>query len=201
MMMNKTRGRGRPSAATGARDAILDVARARFLADGYARVSLRSIASAAGVDVALISYHFASKRGLFAASMRLPANPPDILAQALAAPLPAVPERIVRAVVATWDDPERGGALRALAQAAITDDEVGRLFREMAEREMITRIAERLGGADAPRRAAVAASQLAGLIFMRYVLRLEPLASMTADELVARMAPTLRAALAGPPKR
>lgn len=200
-MMNKPRGRGRPSGATGARDAILVVARARFLADGYNRVTLRSIADQAGVDVALISYHFGSKHGLFGASMYLPANPPDILAQALTGPLATVPERIVRAVVSTWDDPERGGALRALAQAALTDPDVGRLFREMAEREMITRIAERIGGADAPRRAAVAASQLAGLIFMRYVLRLEPLASMTADELAARLAPTLRAALAGPPRR
>jgi hypothetical protein len=42
---------------------------------------------------------------------------------------------------------------------------------------------------------------MAGLIFFRYVLRIEPLVSMTVDELVARMTPPLRAALAGPSRR
>jgi DNA-binding transcriptional ArsR family regulator len=112
-----------------------------------------------------------------------------------------LPERLIRTVLAAWDDPERGAALRALAEAAIQDPEVARLFREMAEREMIGRLAERIGGADAARRAALAASEMAGLIFFRYVLRIEPLVSMTVDELVARMTPPLRAALAGPSRR
>jgi hypothetical protein len=133
--------------------------------------------------------------------MQLPANPPEVLAAALAGPLNTLPERLVRTVLATWDDPVRGGALRTFAAAAISDPDVARLFREMAEREMVSRIAERLGGADAARRASVAASQIAGLIFMRYVICLEPLASMSADELTARMAPALRAALAGAPRR
>ncbi len=56
-------------------------------------------------------------------------------------------------------------------------------------------IAEYLGGADADGRAGVAASQIAGLVFMRHVLRAEPMASMPAGEVVARVAPALRAAL------
>jgi AcrR family transcriptional regulator len=199
--MNKGRGRGRPRNPTGAREQILDVARRRFLAEGYARVSLRSIAEEAGVDVALISYHFGSKNGLFGAAMQLPVSPPQILATALTGPLTGLPERLIRTVVATWDDPVRGAALRALAEAAIRDPDVARLFREMAEREMIGRIADRLGGADAARRGAVAASQIAGLIFLRYVLQLEPIASMSADELVERIAPALGAALVGPRRR
>ena len=201
--MNKGRPRGRPSQDTGSKERILAVARQRFLAEGYDRVTLRSIAQEAGVDVALISYHYGSKRGLFGAALELPANPPEIIAEVLKGPLNTLPERLVGTVVAAWDDPDRGPALRALAHGALFDPEVSRLFREMAEREMVGRIAERLGGPDASRRAAVAASQIAGLIFLRYVLRLEPLASMPADELVARVAPPLRAALAGPsrPKR
>ena len=196
--MNKTRGRGRPSGRTQTRAEILAVGRRRFLAEGYDRVTMRSIADEAGVDAALLSYHFGSKKGLFGAAMQLPANPPEILAAALAGPLDTMPARLVRTVVSTWDDPERGAALRTFAQAAITDPDVARLFREMAEREMIGRIAERLGGPDATRRAAVAASQMAGMIFMRYVLALEPLASMPIDELTGRMTPALAAALTGP---
>jgi AcrR family transcriptional regulator len=194
--MNKPRPRGRPRQDTGSKELILAVARRRFLAEGYDRVTLRSIADEAGVDVALVSYHYGSKRGLFGAALELPANPPELLAEALAGPVNTLPERLLRTVLAAWDDPQRGAALRTLAGAALVDPEVSRLFREMAEREMIGRIAERLGGADASRRAALAASQVAGMIFLRYVLRLEPLASLPADELVARMSPPLRAALA-----
>jgi AcrR family transcriptional regulator len=199
--MNKPRGRGRPPGRTETRSEILEVARARFLREGYDRVTLRSIAREAGVDAALISYHFGSKRGLFGAAMQLPANPPEILAAVLPGPLDTLPERLLRAVLAAWDDPDRSAALRTFARAALFDPDVARLFREMAEREMISRIAERLHTADASRRAAVAASQIAGLIFVRYVLCIEPLASMPTDELIARSAPALRVALAGPPRR
>jgi AcrR family transcriptional regulator len=200
-MMNKGRPRGRPREETGSKEAILAVARRRFLAEGYDRVTLRSIAQEAGVDVALVSYHYGSKRGLFGAALELPANPPEIIAEVLKGTMDTLPERLLRTVVGVWGDPERGPALRTLAHAAMFDPDVSRLFREMAEREMVGRIAERLGGPDASTRAAVAASQIAGLIFLRYVLRLEPLASLPVDELVARMAPPLRSALAGPPRR
>jgi AcrR family transcriptional regulator len=196
-MMNNGRGRGRPAGRTETRADILAVARRRFLADGYDHVTMRSVAAEAGVDAALISYHFGSKRGLFGAAMELPANPPEILAAALEGPLNTLPERVIRAVAGAWEHPERGPALRTLAMAAIGNAEVSRLFREVIEREMIGRIAERLGTADASGRAAIAGSQIGGMIFLRYVLRVEPLASMPTDELVARMAPTMRAALAG----
>ncbi len=197
-MMNKSRGRGRPRGRTETRTQIVEVARRRFLADGYDRVTMRSVAEEAGVDAALISYHFGSKHGLFGACMELPANPADMLASALAGPLQSLPERLVRTIVTTWDDAERGPALRAFAEAATREPEVARLFREMAEREMIAKIAERLGGPDATRRAGMAVSQMAGLIFTRYVIGIEPLASMPVDELIARLTPPLRAALAGP---
>jgi AcrR family transcriptional regulator len=196
--MNKRRGRGRPRGTTSTRTDILDVARRRFLAEGYDSVTLRSIAQDAGVDVALISYHFGSKKGLLGAALSLTANPAELLAREVAGPLNSLPERIVHTVVAAWEDPEVGGSLRAVLEAAVRDPDIARLFREMIEREMLTRIADRIAGPDAARRAAVAVSQIAGLVMARYVLAVEPLASMPAEELAARMAPGLRAALVGP---
>lgn len=195
--MNK-RGRGRPAGPSETRTEILAVARRRFLADGYDSVSLRSIAQEAGVDVALISYHFGSKKGLFGATMALTANPAELLARELDGPLNSLPERIVRAVIGAWDEPETGGSLRAFMRAALQDPDVARVFREVLEREVIGRMAERIDGADATRRASMAASQIAGMLIARYMLGVEPLASMSVDELAARMAPALRAALAGP---
>jgi len=193
-VLNK-RGRGRPAGESTARADILEVARRRFLAEGYAGVSLRSIAAQAGVDPALISYHFGSKSGLFGACLDLAANPPQILARVLEGPVETLPERLIATVVHVWDDPATGAPLRMVAKEAVNDAETGRLFREMLEREMLGRIADHLGGRHARQRAAAAGSQLAGLIVLRYVLRAEPLASMTPDELVRHLTPTLRAAL------
>jgi AcrR family transcriptional regulator len=195
--MNK-RSRGRPPGPSKTRAEILAVARRRFLADGYDAVSLRSIAQEAGVDVALIGYHFGSKKGLFGATMALAANPAELLARELDGPLNSLPERLVRAVVAAWDEPEIGGSLRTFMQAAVQNPDVARVFREVLEREVVGRIAERIGGADGTRRASVAASQIAGMLMARYMIGIEPLASMSPGEIAERMAPALRAALAAP---
>ena len=42
------------------------------------------------------------------------------------------------------------------------------------------------------------ASQMVGLVMLRYVLEFEPLASMPADQVVATYAPTLQRYLEGP---
>ena len=47
------------------KDRILDAAEMLFAAHGFEAVTMRKIAASADVDVALASYHFGSKRGLF----------------------------------------------------------------------------------------------------------------------------------------
>jgi AcrR family transcriptional regulator len=200
-MMNKApagTGRGRRRGKPETRAAVLEVARRRFLAEGYQAVTLRSIAAEAGVDVALVSYFFGSKKGLFGAALALPANPPEVLLQALPGDPATLPERVLTALLHVWDDPEQGGPLRVMVLAAVQDPELSRLLKEVLEREMIDRIAEHIGGADARFRAGAFATQLAGVVFARYLLRLDPVASMTVDELARHLAPGLRAALVGP---
>jgi AcrR family transcriptional regulator len=200
--MNKSRSRGRPKGTTSTKPDILAAARRRFLDDGYDRVTLRSVAADAGVDVALVSYYFGSKKGLFGAAMALEANPALLLAGELQGPLNSLPERVVRTVLRVWDDPDTGPSLRSFLEAIVRDPHVARTFREVIEQEMVPALADRLGGdAAATRRASVATSQLAGMILSRYVLRVEPMASMSHPELARHMAPGLRAALIGPTRR
>jgi AcrR family transcriptional regulator len=63
-----TRRRGRPKKGLEFdADALLDAAIACFAENGFDRASLRMIAERAGVDVALISYRYGSKLGLWTA--------------------------------------------------------------------------------------------------------------------------------------
>ncbi|WP_024935458.1 TetR/AcrR family transcriptional regulator [Actinomadura welshii] len=200
--MNKSgASRGRRRGSPDTREAILAVARRRFLADGYQPVTMRSIAAEAGVDAALISYFFGSKRGLFGAVLGLVANPPEVLAGALPGDPATLPERVLEALLTAWDDPEKGAPLVFLVRNAVQDPELTRLVRDLIEREIVGRIAEYAGGPEARARAAAFGTQLAGLIFVRYLIGVEPVASMPRDELIRHLAPGLRAALFRPRRR
>ncbi len=78
---------------------------------------MRSVAAEVGVDAALISYFFGSKKGLFGAALALSANPPEILAKALAGDPADLPERLLSALLRSWDDPESGAALRTMCSS------------------------------------------------------------------------------------
>ncbi|QVI20660.1 TetR family transcriptional regulator [Nocardia tengchongensis] len=198
--MNKSAPRGRRLGAPDTRSRILEIARRRFLAEGYTGVTMRSLAAEASVDAALISYFFGSKRGLFGAAMALSQHPAELLAQALPGDRAGLARRVLTALVTAWDDPDNGRALRALLLASTHDDNLSRLVQEMIERELITVLADHMGGTAARTRAGLIAAQALGLIHARYVLRLEPTASMPADELIDRLAPAMSIALLGPPR-
>lgn len=98
------------------------------------------------LGAALISDFLGSTRGLFGAALALSANPPEILLGALPGNPATLPERVLRALSQTWDDPEHGCPSRVMVSLVIGDPEVGRLLKEVLEREMIERIAEQVDG-------------------------------------------------------
>ena len=194
--MKKTTVRGRRPAGSGSREAVLEAARRQFLADGYQSVTMRSIAAEAGVDAALVSYYFGSKSALFGEAMRLAVNPPAVVDEVLRGDPADLPQRLLRALLTIWDDPETGGPLLTLVAAAGQDPALARLLRELFEREMVARVAKALGGdAAAKQRAGFVAVLMGGLVFTRYVLQIGPVASASIDEVVEMLAPALRAVL------
>jgi AcrR family transcriptional regulator len=193
--MNKKLGRGRRPGSPDTQEAIRQAARERFLRDGYQGVTMRAVAGDAGVDVALVSYYFGSKQGLFGAAMALPANPAELLAAELAGDPQTLPERLLRSLLFVWDAPESGAPLRALAANAASDPDLNRLVREVVGREIIDQLAAHLGASEARQRASAFATQIAGLIFSRYIFQFEPMASMSPDDIVDCLAPSLRLAL------
>jgi len=187
--MKQTRKRGPRQDGVQARESILDAARAQFAQHGYGGATLRAIATEAGVDVALVSYYFGSKSGLFVESLRLPVNPATIVDGLLAQGTDGFGERLVTTLLTVWDDPATGGPLVNVLRSASTQAD---LLREFVERQIVAHLAGAIETPDADLRAAAIASQVMGLLFLRYVLRVEPIASAAPAEVVALIGPTLQ---------
>jgi len=66
---------GRPPGPSDTRDRILASARELFARNGIDKTSIRAIASAAGVDAALVHHYFGTKQQLFVAAVRIPIDP------------------------------------------------------------------------------------------------------------------------------
>jgi len=195
--VSSSRPRGRRPGASDTRDTILAAARERFAAHGYDRTRIRDVAGDAGVDAALVHYFFKSKDGLFAEAMELPFRPAEVLGPVLAEGIDGLGERMVRRLLSVWDDPSNRAALLALLQGASTHPGAAQALREFIRREMIGRVAGAVR-ADRPElRANLVASQIVGLIFARYVVQVQPLAGLAAEEVVPLVGPTLQRYLDG----
>ncbi len=181
-----------------ARERILGVARELFAANGYAGTTIRAVAAAAGVDVALVPYYFGRKEQLFAASMAIPIRPDELLAAAFEAGIDQAGERVVRAFLGLWEDPASGPALLALLRSAATHEQSRRALSEFVSDGIVRHYAINIGGPDGARRGMLAAGQLIGVAMARHVIRVEPMVSWTFEELVADLAPTIQRYFTGP---
>jgi AcrR family transcriptional regulator len=144
----RTRAERRDDATADTRSAIVGAARGRLLADGYANLSTRRVADAAGVPLSQIHYHFGSKRQLILAvlaaeNVRLlhrqremfDAPEPlwvrwDLACDFLEADLDSGYVRILQEMIAAgWSDPEVAGAVRGMLAGWY------RLLADVARRE------------------------------------------------------------------
>lgn len=196
-MTTATPRTGRRPGNPGTRERILDAARRGFAETGFDRTSIRSIAAAADVDAALVHHYFGTKRALFLAAIAIPADPKVVLAGVVDGPVDELGERFLRAVLGVWESPHRG-ALLAAYRAALSGDSVG-VVRSFLTDIVLDEIGHRVDApaGSAPIRTALVASQLAGLLISRYLLELDPLATLDTDEVVALLAPTLQRYLTG----
>lgn len=185
--------RGRRPAGADTRGRILEAARGEFADRGYDAASLRGIARTAGVDPALVHHYFEGKADLFAEAVVLArVHPGRVVDGVLDGPVDALGERLVRAFLGVWDEPEHRERFVALARAAMTNEQVGTLVRQFVSAEIVGRVTAHTGVADPQLRGALAAAQIFGLGTMRYVLRLPPLVDASHDEVVAWLGPTLQ---------
>ena len=187
------RRRGRPrKGESDARDRILAAATDEFGEHGYDASTTRAIAGRAGVDPALLHHHFGTKADLFAASIGAPLRPDLAVPEILTGPREQTGERLVAYVLAMWDSPTVGPRALVMLRTSLASKRATPLLAGFLRRELLDKVAAGLDAPDAGLRADLAASQIAGLIIARYVLRLPDLVAAPTDVLVARVGATVQ---------
>ena len=177
---------------------MLAAAREAFAERGFDGATIRGIATAAGVDPALVHHYFGNKDKLFLAAVDAPADPADLLPTVLAAPRDQLGAAVVHMLLHVWDGPARPAGL-ALIRSAVSNEWTAKLLREFLVSRVLRKVVSTLGFDPDVRaaRASLVASQLIGLVMTRYVLKLEPLASASHDSIVAAIGPNVQRYLTG----
>jgi AcrR family transcriptional regulator len=189
---------GRRPGDSGTRGAILAAARRGFGEVGYQGTTIRGVARDAGVDPALVHHYFGSKDELFAAALELPVDPAVLVPRLVEGGVDGLGERVVRAFLEIWDAVPGQGPMLALLRSAVADERAAAMLRRFLADVVLGPVVATARSDRPDLRAALCASQMAGLAFTRYVLRLEPVASAPPDELAPVVGATLQRYLTAP---
>ncbi|HKP42501.1 TetR family transcriptional regulator [Mycobacterium sp.] len=187
-----TRRRGRRQGKPVSRDAVLAAAKQRFAAEGYEKTTLRAIAQDAHVDPSMVLYLFGSKQELFRESLRLILDPDVLVAALTDGAEPDIGTRMVRTYLQIWETADTAASMRAMLQSATSNSDAQDAFRGFMQNYVLTAVSGVLGGGEHARlRAMLAASSLVGTAMLRYVMMVPPLATLSGDEVVRLVAPTV----------
>jgi hypothetical protein len=133
----------------------------------------------------------------------------DALAACLDGPREQVGERLVRTFLRYWEDPQARPQLVEVFRSAFTSDAGAALLRDFMSTQIYARVAEKLKVPPSdinqtgqllkvpPLNFNGGAAQVWGVVMLRYVLKLEPIASVPVEELVDLLAPTIQRYLGG----
>ncbi|MGW0337813.1 TetR/AcrR family transcriptional regulator [Streptomyces sp. NPDC003011] len=180
-----------------------------FARHGYRGTTVRAIAERAGVDPALVMYHYGSKEKVFSVVIREAMRAEELLPELpeLLDELPAAHgddgvrrgpgSRLVRGFLSRWEDAASRSSLLMVFRSAMEHPEASQLFREVAGGELLVPIARRIPAPDPELRAVLVASLLVGLVTGRYVVPISPLADLDLDAVVDLYGPYADAMLLG----
>jgi AcrR family transcriptional regulator len=186
--MTETTPPARRSDATKA--TILAAARAQFAALGYQATTIRSVATAAQIDPAMVMRYFGNKEGLFAAAAEFDLRLPDLSGM----PRAQLGSALVSHFLDRWEGDE---TLMALLRAATTNEAAATRMQAIFATQMAPLIARLTGEprAAAAARAGLVATQVLGLALCRYVLQLPPVVALKRPEIVRRVGGTVQSYL------
>ncbi len=171
---------------------ILSAARDEFAQYGWAGTTIRAVARAADVDPALVYHYLGSKEALLDAATNPPQRWLEAVARTWTTPVGQLGAALLRLMLGAWIDDEIGPVLRAVLLTAAHDETTREKLRRVVENSLIGVSQLGVDERDRKVRSGLISSQIMGLALMRFVWKIEPVASMTEDELVAAIAPDLQ---------
>jgi AcrR family transcriptional regulator len=176
---------------------ILTVARQQFAETGWAGTTIRAIAREADVDPALVYHYFGSKERLLDVATNPPQKWLDGVARTWQTPIPQLGRALLELLMASWTDDDIGPTLRAVLQTAAHEQTTRDKLRMIVERSLMG--VSQLGVDERDRlvRSGLIASQMMGFALMRYVWKIQPVASMSEGEVLAAIAPNLQRYIEG----
>jgi AcrR family transcriptional regulator len=188
---------GRPPGTSDTRDRILTSARELFARNGIGNTSIRSIASSAGVDAALVHHYFGTKQQLFVAAIQIPIDPMLVLGPMRETPLDELGLRLPSLLLPLWDS-ELGHGLIATLRSLLAGSDVS-LVRSFLQEIISVEIGSRVDDppGSGPIRVQFVASQLVGVVMARYILELEPFKSLPVEQISETIGPNLQRYLTG----
>jgi AcrR family transcriptional regulator len=186
----------RPGPST-TREAITRAARGQFSEFGYDRTTIRGVAREAGVDPALVLRFYGSKDALFREVMALPPAAAEALERIADGPRATVGRRLAELIIGLLENPETRAIVLGRIRSAVSHPEAAALVRETVTRD-VGRLTSALTDDQPEVRAVLAGTHVVGLAVARYVVLVEPLASMPAADVVEYAAPTFQRYLVGP---
>jgi AcrR family transcriptional regulator len=176
---------------------IIEVARGAFAEQGYDATSMRSVAIAAQVDPRLVGYYFGSKQALLEACLVPPPGFLERVTEVVTTDLDARGEALVQSLLLNWEDPASASILRSIILIAAQHPVALERLRLIVTGSLVGAVATKLADEERTLRGGLVATQMLGLAMTRYVWRIEPIASLSSDDVVAIIAPTIQRYLDG----
>lgn len=188
---------GRPVGPSDRRERILTSARELFARNGIDKTSIRAIAADAGVDAALVHHYFGTKTQLFAAAIHILIDPMTVIGQLKDVPVEEIGHTLPSILLPLWDS-EIGKGLVATLRSTLAGSDVS-LVRSFLQDIIVGEIGPRVDNPPGSSRIRIqfVASQLVGVVMARYILELEPFATLPVDQIAETIAPTLQRYLTG----
>ncbi len=168
-----------------------------FARNGFDKTSIRAVAAAADVDSALVHHYFGTKERLFAAAINVPIDPMEVIGPIRQTPVEEIGHMLPSLLLPLWDS-EAGQSFIATLRSMLAANDVS-LLRAFLQEVIAAEVGPRV---DTPPgtgfiRVQFVASQLVGVLMARYILQLEPFASLPPEQIADTIAPNLQRYLTG----
>lgn len=179
----------RPGDPEVTKQAILAAARSVFSDVGYDRATIRTIARRAGVDPALVHYHFGAKQELFSAAHQFPYDPVQLIKSIDEVPVGQRGEYVVRMYLTMFG--LRDSPALSLLRTAATNENAARMLREFLQAVLLDNAGAMTKAPDARLRVALIGSHMIGILFARYIVAVPELSEPSVEHLVSVLAPSV----------